>query len=101
MKKHPHAGSTLDDFLKDEGILETATAKAAKKVLAWQFAAAMARKRVSKAELARRMGTSRSQLQRLLNENVQSVTLGTITRAAQALELNPYIGLGEPPKKVA
>ncbi len=59
-KANPHRGSTLDEFLDEEGILEEATAKAAKKALAWQFAQAMKEQRVTKAALARRMKTSRA-----------------------------------------
>ena len=52
MKKrntNPHRGSSLDAFLEDEGILEEATAKAVKKVLAWQFSEAMREQKVTKA----------------------------------------------------
>ena len=51
---NPHRGSSLDEFLEEEGILEEATAKAAKKALAWQFAQAMKERNVTKAALARR-----------------------------------------------
>jgi len=56
-KTNPHRGSSLDDFLEEEGILEEATAKAAKKALTWQFAQAMKEQNVTKASLARRMKT--------------------------------------------
>lgn len=35
-KKNPHIGSSLDDFLREEGILEEARATALKEALAWQ-----------------------------------------------------------------
>jgi hypothetical protein len=54
-KTNPHRGSSLDDFLEKEGILEEAIAKAAKKALAWQFAQAMKEQNVTKASLARRI----------------------------------------------
>ena len=47
---------------------------------------AMTRKGVSQAELARRMGTSRSMLFRMLNTKVTSVQLRSIARIATALE---------------
>lgn len=90
---NPHRGSSLDEFLEDEGILEEATAKAAKKVLAWQFSEAMRKRRVTKAALARRMNTSRAQLDRLLDPENQSVTLKTLARAAEILGMKVQIEL--------
>ena len=89
----PHRGSALDDFLEEEGILEETTAKAAKKALAWQFAQAMKEQKVTKASLARRMKTSRAQLDRLLDPENQSVTLKTLTRAAEILGMRVRIEL--------
>ncbi len=94
-KRNPHRGSSLDEFLEDEGILEEATAKAAKKALAWQFAKAMKEQRVTKAALARRMETSRAQLDRLLDPENQSVTLKTVARAAEILGMRVQIELVE------
>ena len=65
--KNKHLGSTLDSFLEDEGILEEVTARAQKKVLAYQLAEAMKAQNISKSEMARRMSTSRSQIDNLLN----------------------------------
>jgi predicted XRE-type DNA-binding protein len=78
-------GSTLDDFLKSEGTHEATQAVAIKRVLAWQIEKAMKRQRLTKAEMARRMDTSRSQLDRLLDPARDSVTLETLTRAARAI----------------
>ena len=78
-------GSSFDDFLRKEHIYEGCTARALKRVLAWQIAEAMRVQGVTKAELARRMKTSRAVLDRLLDEKNPSVTLSTITRAASAL----------------
>jgi hypothetical protein len=36
MKRNPHMGSSLDDFLRAEGLYEDATSYAAKRVMAWQ-----------------------------------------------------------------
>jgi len=41
MKRNPHIGSSLDDFLKTEGLYEDATNHAVKRVLAWQVEKAM------------------------------------------------------------
>jgi predicted XRE-type DNA-binding protein len=78
-------GSAFDDLLKDEGIYETTQTIAIKRVLAWQIGKAMKEQRLTKAEMARRMDTSRSQLDRLLDADSDSVTLETLTRAARAI----------------
>ena len=83
--KNPHLGSSLDEFLSDEGILEEATARSLKKVLVWQIEEAMQRNGFSKAEMARMMRTSRSQLDRLLDPDNPSLTLSTLSSAAKAL----------------
>ena len=88
-----HRGTSLDDFLETEGLLEEASAKAAKKALAWQLEKAMKEKRVTKAALARKMKTSRAQLDRLLDPENQSVTLKTLTRAAELLGMRVTIEL--------
>jgi antitoxin HicB len=85
MKTNPHVGSDFEDFLADEGLLEGATAVAVKRVLTWQLQAAMKDAKVSQAELARRMKTSRAAIHRLLDATDSSVTLSTITKAAAAL----------------
>ena len=78
-------GSAFDDFLKDEGTYEATQGLAIKRVLAWQIEKAMKKQRLTKAEMARRMETSRSQLDRLLDPESNSVTLETLTRAARAI----------------
>ena len=78
-------GSSFDEFLKKDGIYEGATARAIKRVLARQLAELMRRDEISKTELATRMKTSRAQLDRLLDPENESVTLGTLARAAQAV----------------
>ncbi len=80
-----HLGSEFDDFLAEEGLLEEAEAVAVKRVLAFQIATAMKEQKLSKAAMARRMKTSRSALDRLLDPSVPSVTLLTIERAVRAL----------------
>ena len=78
-------GTAFDDFLKDEGTYEATQSVAIKRVLAWQIEKAMKKQRLTKADMARRMETSRSQLDRLLDPDSNSVTLETLTRAARAI----------------
>ncbi len=78
-------GSNFDEFLDKEGLLEEATAVAVKRFIAYQLTEKMAKTNLSKAEMARRMETSRSALDRLLDPDNSSVTLQTLQRAVQAL----------------
>jgi DNA-binding Xre family transcriptional regulator len=78
-------GSSFENFLEEEGRLEESTATAIKRVLARQVAEAMAEKSISKAEMARRMKTTRAQLDRFLDPTNNSVTLQTMQRAAKAV----------------
>lgn len=85
MKKKKNIGSSFDDFLEEEGILAEATAEAIKRLLAWQISEAMKRGQISKAEMARRMQTSRAALDRLLDPENSAVTLKTMHKAAKVL----------------
>lgn len=91
--KNPHLGSSLDDFLIEEGILEEANAYAIKRVIAWQLQEEMKRQKVTKIEMAKRMQSPRAQLDRVLNPEEGNVTLETLFRAAQALGKNLSIQL--------
>lgn len=84
-RKQGAIGSTFDDFLKEDGTYEATQAVAIKRVLAWQIEQAMKDQRLTKAEMARRMATSRSQLDRLLDRASDSATLTTLARAARAV----------------
>lgn len=84
-KSNPHIGSSLEDFLKEEGILEEARAAAIKEAVAFQVQQAMKKQKISKVEMARRMKTSRAALDRLLAPGNASVTLQTLARAARAI----------------
>ncbi len=88
-----HTGSTLDDFLDEEGLLAEAEAVAVKRVIAYQLGEMMKSQGLSRTELARRMKTSRSSLERLLDPKNVSVTLLTLERAAQALGMRVKIEL--------
>ena len=83
--KRENRGSSFADWLRDEGIYEEVTAAAIKRVLARQIENAMKEKQLSKAEVARRMHTSRSALDRLLDPHNDSVTLNTLYKAAAAV----------------
>ncbi len=76
-----HMGSSLDDFLKEDGIFEEAQAQAVKEVVAWQLAEAMKKKKMSKNKLATLLKTSRTQVDRILDPK-NDITLGTLQRAA-------------------
>ena len=78
-------GSSFDDFLTEEGLLEEAEAVAVKRVLAFQIKEMMESQNLSKAEMARRMQTSRAALERLLDPENRSVTLNTMDKAARSL----------------
>ncbi len=80
-----HIGSDFDDFLREEGILDDAEAVATKRVIAFHIAREMERADISQSELARRMNTSRSAVERLLDPTNPSVTLQTLERAASAV----------------
>ena len=88
-----HLGSTLDDFLEEEGLLADAEAMAAKRVIAWQISQLMAEQQMSKSELARRMNTSRTAVDRLLNPANEAATLSTLEKAALALGKRLHIAL--------
>ncbi len=83
--KRSNIGSTFDSWLREEGIYEEVTATALKRVLARQVEAAMKEKQLSKAEMARRMRTSRAALDRLLDPEYDAVTLNTLRKAALAV----------------
>jgi antitoxin HicB len=76
-----HMGSSVDDFLKEEGVFEEAQTQAIKEVLAWQLAEAMKKKRISKNKMAILLKTSRTQVYRLLSAK-DDITLSSLQRAA-------------------
>ena len=82
------AGDLFEDFLKEQGTYEETTEQAVKRVLAFQLAAAMEEQHISKVEMARRLETSRSQLDRLLDPSNDSVTLAVLARAARVVGRN-------------
>ena len=85
MNRNKHIGSSFDDFLAEEGLLEEANAIAAKRVIAWQLAQAMKHAGISKTEMAARMRTSRAAVNRVLDANDTALTLDTLSKAAVAV----------------
>ncbi|BBC22956.1 helix-turn-helix domain-containing protein [Pseudanabaena sp. ABRG5-3] len=85
MTNNCHLGSSFDDFLEDDGILNEVTEVALKRVLAWQVEQAMKERGLSKSKMAKSMQTSRAALDRLLDPEYESVTLRTLDKAARAV----------------
>ena len=83
--KKKNIGSSFDGWLREDGTYAEVTATAIKRVLARQVEAAMKEKQFSKAEMVRRMHTSRAALDRLLDPTYDAVTLGTLRKAAAAV----------------
>ncbi len=80
-----YTGSDFDDFLKEEGILEEVTARAHKRLLALQLGEAMEQSKITKTQLAEKLQTSRSQLDRLLDPDNTAITLESLERLARAV----------------
>jgi len=82
---NPHIGSTFDSFLEEEGIQDETEVLAQKRVIAWQIERAMEVGNITKVEMAQRMQTSRTQVDRLLDPGNNKVQLDTLQRAAKAV----------------
>jgi transcriptional regulator with XRE-family HTH domain len=82
---NPHIGSDFDDFLSEQGLAEEVCAAALKRVIAWQIAEAMKAQHITKKALADRMHTSRTAVDRALDQNDAGMTLATLANAARAL----------------
>jgi antitoxin HicB len=81
-KRNKHVGSSLDEFLKEEGILAETRAVALKDAIAWQVQQTMQKEKITKVEMARRMRTSRAALDRLLAPGNASVMLWVVISAS-------------------
>lgn len=84
----PYVGSSLDDFLEEEGLLLEAEAIAHKRVISFQLKQIMEQQSITKSEMAKKMKTSRASIDRLLDSDNTSVTLHTIEKAALAVGKN-------------
>jgi predicted XRE-type DNA-binding protein len=83
--KRKHLGSGFEDFLAEEGILEECRAAAIKFKLARELEKAMSERNLSKAEVAKRLHTSRTGVDRLLDPDNTSITLNTMAKVAHLL----------------
>lgn len=85
MKLQQGMGSSFDEFLQEEGMLAQAEAVAIKRVIAFQLEETMTKEHISKTEMAKRMNTSRSAINRILDPLNTSITLATIESAVAAM----------------
>jgi hypothetical protein len=100
-KGNPHTGSRFDDFLKDEGIFDEVQARALKRALTEQLEESMQGANLTKLEMAKKMATSRSQLDRVLDPENVSVQLDTLIKAARAVGKEVEIRIKRPHKRAA
>jgi DNA-binding phage protein len=91
-KKNQNLGSTLDDFLHEEGIYEAAKSEAVTRVISWQLAEEMRKKGITKVQMAEQMHTSRTQVDRILKAK-GNVTIETLQRAAALVGRELHIEL--------
>lgn len=84
-KPNKHRGARLDDLLREEGLYDEVQVVALKRAVSEAIAERMAEAKLSKVEMARRMRTSRSQLDRVLDPECTTVQLDTLIRAASAV----------------
>ena len=84
-RKNPQVGPLFEDWLKEEGIHEDVAIASIKRVLAWQLEEAMREQKLNRSQMAKRMATSRPQLDRILDPNNGGVTLDTLAKAAKAV----------------
>ncbi|MGM0760814.1 MAG: helix-turn-helix domain-containing protein [Thermodesulfobacteriota bacterium] len=85
MTASKHIGQTFDQFLQEDGIYEEVQLMALRKTISHQIKMLMQQENMKKSELARKMGTSRSSLERLLSDESSNITLNTINKAALVL----------------
>ena len=78
-------GSSLDSFLEEEGILAEATSRAQKRVLVYQLLETMKSTKITKSELARRLKTSNTQIERIFDPDNDRVQFNTIQKVATAM----------------
>ena len=79
------AGALFSDFLKEQETYQATTEQAIKRVIAFELASAMKDKGITKLAMAKRLQTSRSQLDRLLDPDNDKVTLSALSRAAKVV----------------
>lgn len=101
-KTSRHVGSSFDDFLEEKGILRDVEGRAIKRVIAWQLGESMKHAKITKAGLAKQMSTSRSAVDRLLDPENSSLTLGSLAKVAAVLGKRVHMELVDAaPNRVA
>lgn len=92
-KKNPYLRSSVEDSFVKDGLLDEIEAAAIKRVIAMELLSELDRKQITKAELARRLDTSRSQVDRILDPDNESITLNTLVKAAALLGRRLHVSL--------
>ena len=87
MSRPWYLGSSLDDHLREEGGFEALSAAVEKEVFCWQIAEAMQAQSLTTIAMATLMGTSRAEVDKLLDPLDCEVTLETLQKAASVLGL--------------
>ena len=95
--KNKHVGSTLDSLFEELGELEEVNALAAKKILSLQTERRMKELGLTTTTLAARMGTSRNQVHRMLDEDDAGITLKVLFRLSKALQMPLRVAFDEAP----
>jgi DNA-binding Xre family transcriptional regulator len=80
-----YVGSAFDSFLEEENIYSEVKNESIKRIISYNLIDEMKKQNINKTEMAKKMATSRAALDRLLNPNNDSVTLATLTKAANVL----------------
>lgn len=78
-------GSSFESFLVEKGIQDEVVEYAVKAVFCWQLDETRKKKNMTKKDFADLLGTSRSQLDRVLDPENEGVTIETLKRAAKVL----------------
>ena len=100
-KSNRHTGSMFDEFLKEDGTFDEVQARALKRALTEQIAESMQVANLTKPEMAKKMATSRSQLDRILDPENVSVQLDTLIKAARAVGKELEIRIKRPHRRAA
>lgn len=83
--RNKYRGSSLQDFLKEDGLLEEVEVAALKRALALKVADLMDQQDLNKTKMAVEMRTSRAAINRILDPENTSVTLTTLNKVARSL----------------
>lgn len=86
-------GMSFQAWLDEEGVAEEVREAAVKELFAEQLQKAMMAKRMTKTALAATLGTSRNQLNRILDPSCDAVTLGALKKAAAAVGMRVRVEL--------